>query len=425
MKLNDTQDQNYSYPENPILFRFCFIFILTFILLANNGTFFFLQHLLVLIRPFLIDLIRTFGKTFFDLSSNASYINGSGDTAMQWIQLLLILIFSAVGTLIWSLLDRKNKSYPRLYYWLTVMVRYYIAFMLLNYGMVKLTHSQFPFPTLLRLTEPLYKFSPMGLAWTFYGASNPYNIFMGIAEVMGILLLFRKTTTLGAIITFAVSVNIMATNYFFDVPVKLVSTALALLSLFLLAPNIQRLMGLLIAQKTVKLIPLPAPIYNKRWKKITMISIKVLLLLLVFSGHIRQLISPIDYFKPYFDPEAELYGAYYIPNREYKNRAKNNIPDEWHQLIITTEKTLNIRNEEMDVIRYEYIKDPKKKEIKIIDSDKSVVLEMKYHLENTGITLRNIHSPDSTSIFLEKIDMDNIDLKTRTFRWINEYPHNR
>jgi len=248
---------------------------------------------------------------------------------------------------------------------------------------------------------------------------------MGIAEVMCILLLFRKTTTLGAIITFAVSVNIMATNYFFDVPVKLVSTALALLSLFLLAPNIQRLMGLLMAQKTVKLIPLPTPIYNKRWKKITMISIKVLLLLLVFSGHIRQLISPIDYFKPYFDPEAELYGAYYIPNREYKNRAKNNIPDAWHQLIITTEKTLNIRNEEMDVIRYEYIKDPKKKEIKIIDSDKSVVLEMKYHLENTGITLRNIHSPDSTSIFLEKIDMDNIDLKTRTFRWINEYPHNR
>ena len=66
----------------------------------------------------------------------------------------------------------------------------------------------------------------MGLAWTFLGFSKGYNLFMGVAELMAGLLLFRRTVAIGAIITLMTTANVMAVNYFYDVPVKIVSTAL-------------------------------------------------------------------------------------------------------------------------------------------------------------------------------------------------------
>jgi len=67
----------------------------------------------------------------------------------------------------------------------------------------------------------------MGLLWTFMAASKGYQIFTGAAEVLGgILLLWKRTTTLGALTVFGVMANVMALNFFYDVPVKLLSTHL-------------------------------------------------------------------------------------------------------------------------------------------------------------------------------------------------------
>ncbi len=82
----------------------------------------------------------------------------------------------------------------------------------------------------------------MGLAWSFLGFSQGYNYVMGGAEILsGILLLFRRTTVLGALVTVGVAGNIMAINYCYDVPVKLLSTALVIMALFLLGKDIRRL----------------------------------------------------------------------------------------------------------------------------------------------------------------------------------------
>jgi hypothetical protein len=45
----------------------------------------------------------------------------------------------------------------------------------------------------------------MGLLWTFMGASEPYTMFVGFAEMIaGILLFPRKTSTLGALMSVGV-----------------------------------------------------------------------------------------------------------------------------------------------------------------------------------------------------------------------------
>ena len=65
----------------------------------------------------------------------------------------------------------------------------------------------------------------MGALWWFMGASIPYIIFAGAAEVLGgLLLVLRRTAALGALVAFAVMVNVMMLNYCYDAPVKLYST---------------------------------------------------------------------------------------------------------------------------------------------------------------------------------------------------------
>jgi hypothetical protein len=50
--------------------------------------------------------------------------------------------------------------------------------------------SQFPAPTQDRLMQSYGDSSPMGLLWTFMGASEPYTMFVGFAEMISGILLF-------------------------------------------------------------------------------------------------------------------------------------------------------------------------------------------------------------------------------------------
>jgi hypothetical protein len=104
-----------------------------------------------------------------------------------------------------------------------------------------------PYPGLTRLVEPFGHFSPMGVLWYSIGASRPYEIFAGCAELTGGMLLFvPRTATLGALICLADTIQIFTLNMSYDVPVKLFSFHLILLSLFLLAPEARRLLNVLL-----------------------------------------------------------------------------------------------------------------------------------------------------------------------------------
>lgn len=89
----------------------------------------------------------------------------------------------------------------------------------------------------------------MGLAWSFVGYSKGFSAFTGWGELVGgVLLFFRRTTALGAVILVPVLLNVVAINYFFDVPVKLFSSALLLMTLFLLAPDAPRIWNVLVGR---------------------------------------------------------------------------------------------------------------------------------------------------------------------------------
>ena len=90
----------------------------------------------------------------------------------------------------------------------------------------------------------------MGLLWVFMDASVPYTVFCGAAElVAGVLLFFPRTTTLGSLVSIGVMSNVVAINFSYALPVKLLSVHLPALAVFLAAADARRLTNLLVPNR--------------------------------------------------------------------------------------------------------------------------------------------------------------------------------
>jgi len=177
---------------------------------------------------------------------------GSGDKTFDWGVMVCLLMVSALATALWSILDRRRESYDALYRWFRLFIRIALAGQMFIYGMDKAIPLQMPFPDLARLVEPFRDFSPASVLWYFVGASPAYEIFAGCAELLsGILLVFPRTAMLGALICLVDMTQVFMLNMTYDIPVKLLSFHLILLSLFLLAPEFRRLADFFFGNRSV------------------------------------------------------------------------------------------------------------------------------------------------------------------------------
>jgi hypothetical protein len=196
-------------------------------------TYFVLYMLLMFLSPLFETTYRWIGKTLFEI--NYEYLvsgNGSGDHTFAYLTLFVTAVLTFITVIIWSILDRKRKSYNKLLYWFLVFLRLVLVATMLLYGFVKVFKLQFPSASLTHLLDPLGDFSPMGLAWTYMGFSKGFNVFVGLLEVLGGLLLIpRRTQTLGSFIIIGVMTQVAVMNFCYDIPVKLFSVHLVLMAL--------------------------------------------------------------------------------------------------------------------------------------------------------------------------------------------------
>jgi len=178
--------------------------------------------------------------------------SGGGDRTYTYVLIFCYLILALAAMAVWTFLDRRRANYARLHEWLRVYVRFALATAMIGYGAYKVIPEQFgaPFPS--DLLEPIGESSPMKLLWTFMGASIPYVIFTGAVEMLGgLLLAARRTTLLGALVCIAALSNVVMLNLSYDVPVKLHSSNLLLMAVFLAAPDLRRLASLFVWNRWV------------------------------------------------------------------------------------------------------------------------------------------------------------------------------
>jgi hypothetical protein len=227
--------------------------------------------------------VRASNSRIFHVRETLIPVSGSGDTSWAWAQLCLFLSLAVIACVVWSLLDRR-KAYPRLGYWLRTFVRYYIAAAALSYGIIKLFLLQMPFPNLSQMATPLGDLLPMRFSWLFIGYSAKYQFFSGLVEtVAGLLLLFRRTVTLGLFAAAGAFLNVLMINLSYDVPVKLYASHLLLACLFLLAWDARRLFTFLVLNRAAPGTTTYEPYFSGRWQRRAAVAAKLGILYMVLA----------------------------------------------------------------------------------------------------------------------------------------------
>lgn len=221
--------------------RFILLYVLLFIssfsfphaLIPDIGSWF---------SPFYEKLVRFTAEYIFHLQKPYSAELISDSTGM-YIHAFNLIFISGMLAAIWFYFDKQKKKESRLFAVLQIMVRYYLAMQLLNYGFNKIFKWQFYLP------EPNTLFTTVGethrdlLYWTSMGSSYSYTFFSGFIEIFAAaFLFFRRTQLFGALISLGILINVFMINIGFDISVKLYSAFLILLCCILIAPDAKRLL---------------------------------------------------------------------------------------------------------------------------------------------------------------------------------------
>lgn len=429
MTATNTLTQPWS-PAQKWGFRFSLLFFVLFILCNPNGAVPLLSNYESVYLIPVQKLVVWGGAHILHLAQPiTAFTNGSGDTTYNWVVILLITVISLVGATIWSLVNTKPMSYDRLYYWLLVVLRFYVGFTMIGYGAYKVIKLQFPSPGPGRLLESYGDSSPMGLAWTFMGYSKAYNYFTGIAELAcGILVLFRKTTLIGAVIGFTVIANIVAINYCFDVPVKIVSSSLLLMVIFILLKDLNRIIKFFFLNQTAEPAILAPRRFQKRWKNITLIATKYLLIAYTVLSTGGNVMASMQYGDDAKHPV--LYGLF---NTKTFVQGKDTLPPlmtdttRWRRIIINGFGSVKITTMNDSTRSYSFKTDTVKKQITIgsfKDTTRKYVFN--YTLSKDSILQMTGKGPNGDmSATLKRYNEKKFLLMRRGFHWVNEFPFNR
>jgi hypothetical protein len=355
---------------------------------------------------------------------------GSGDTLGQWATQVNWLLLAALAALVWSLVDHRRREYARLWEWLRVYVRFGLATIMFGYGFAKVIPTQMPAPALERLVEPYGEFSPMGVLWSFMGTSAIYQIFTGVGESLGALLLvFRRTVTLGALLLCAVLANVVLLNYTYDVPVKLYSTNLLIMAVWLAAPDAKRLIDVLVLNRASDAPPLGRLFVSRRLHLASIALRTIFAIFVMWTG----VTSGIEYYRQSVGPDAPkspFYGIWDVEEVRHNATVKP---------LLVTDSTLvrkavfgglnraTFRLMADSVQRYTFATDSARRTITLTARfDPKQVRTLGYaRPDSAHLVLTEILNGDSTTIRLRRFDEKRLTLLSRGYNWIQEQPFNR
>jgi hypothetical protein len=305
-----------------ILFRIAFFFFIA-ISIPNNPEWY--------SQVFNTDWSNAHYRDLYDVARFGSGINWFGNTifgnSLQGYANWIITLVIAIGVgLVWTLIARvrkkERKEYNTLYYWLRAIVRYRAAIGIIGFGFTKLLPVQMPYPSLGVLNTSFGDLTAQKVFWLSVGIVPWYQVFTGVVEVLaGALLLFRKTTTIGAILLFGALGDIVYVNFAYDGGVHVYSSYFVLLAAFLLVHDIPKIYNLFIRERFT--VPFNYyPTFSK-WAKYVRIGLKTatIAVFLVWLFYL-QLIN--FWYDPYKQPSvagvAELRGNYAVTEFRLNNQ---------------------------------------------------------------------------------------------------------
>src|SRR5262245_17744053 len=292
------------------------------------------------------------------------------------------------------------------------------------YGMAKIIPTQFPPPSLVTLIESVGNLSLSDLLWTWVGASTPYQIFTGGAEMAaGILLLFPRTTTLGALIGVADMLQVFVLNMTYDFGLKQISFHYLLMFGYLLAPDAGRLADVLVLNRPTQPSPEPdlfaTPLANRR--ALVAQVIFGIYLIVMFTW-----VATRSYYGPGGpgEPRSPLYGIWNIEelsvDGETHPAVLNDYDRRWRRVIFDTLNVIVFQRTDDSLAHYEATVDTNSHAIALTKrSGGPWRASFTYDRPSSDhLVLDGTMDGHTLRLRLRLVDLDTFRLLNSRFRWV-------
>jgi uncharacterized membrane protein YphA (DoxX/SURF4 family) len=380
-----------------------------------------------------------------------------GDGLGQWIQVGGCLVGAGVTTMVWSVLDRRRRSYVTLHDWLQVILRYALGIAMVTYGLAKIAHLQMLPPHLAKLVQPLGESSPTSLLWVFMGSSTAYSMFTGVIEAVGGALLFnRRTATLGALVSLGALGHVLALNLSYDVSVKLWSANLVMLTLMLLAPDLRRLLNVFLLNRPVPSVEF-RPLF--RTEGANRLAFRIGMLCLAITLGLRIAAMVIERGQAHARIPTPLYGIYEVESFSSNGSVVPPLLTDgtrWRTLVIERSGLASVRFMNDAVVDYLTSVDPESRTVMFLANPDTTVtsagatrlaynprdiadrfaeaekagIEDPFMLEFVGpdagrLALRGLWGDDSIDVLMTRVDESDFLLRRRGIHWVQYFPYFR
>jgi len=435
------------HPLTRVAFRFSVVYFGLFCLLLSTITF----MLLGILGPWIggqdgpwalavTDPVTGWvGRTVFGVDAVLRQDSGAGDQAANWVLVFCILVVAVVAAVVWTAFDRR-AAHPRLMAWFTLFIRVFLGGQMLAYGFAKLIPTQMPGPTLAQLLEPYGDLSPASVLWLQVGSSPAYEMALGAVEVVaGLLLFVPRTAVLGAALSLLSMANVFLTNMTFDIPEKLLSSHLLLLSLVLLAPYLRRLVTVFLRQRSCEPLTQPSLFTDPRRIRVALwIQVVIGIWIAVGCGYWRGVVWQEQYAAD--SPKSELYGIWDV--RDFSLDGQPAPPlttdeNRWQRLVFDNpgEATYQRMNGDLVPALADFRPDGQ-----LELTTMTGMTEMTggpagsqrpfatLHVEQPTpdrLSLRGQLNGRSVVVTLDRVDLNSFVLRSRGFNWVQDYPYFR
>ncbi|WP_278265372.1 DoxX family protein [Nocardia sp. AG03] len=371
-----------------------------------------------LLQPFLEGV----GQRVFGSAEVPVVTTGGRDHLIVWLLLFCVLVVAVVGTVVWTLLDRR-REYRRLAGWFFVFIRLCVAGSLMNYGLAKLIPTQMPAPPLSALLTPYGDLTPLDVLWYQVGVSPPYQMLLGAAEVLAAILLFvPRTRTAGALLAAVDMSLVLVLDLCFGVHVRTLSGHLLLMSLLLLAPEARRLVAVLFLDRPVGASTAPYPFHTRRSRRIAAAA-QILLGIWMATAFLPL---SVDYWREQHPPRSPVYGIWtvttfvrdgvdVVPSTTDRTRWRRLVFDEpdWATYQRMDDRLVDVRAT-IDAATHRIDLYPSR------GTRRDPLASFTFRSPGADrLTLDGTIDGHAVTMTLDRVDVDRLPLRDNTFRWVD------
>jgi len=253
------------------------------------------------------------------------------------------------------------------------------------------------------------------------GYSKAYTCFVGSVEVLGgALLFFRRTTTLGALVSAAALLNVGVLDFCYQVPEKLDVIHLLLMATLLIAPDAGRLANMFLLNRPVK-AGLPGGESPGRTRAGRAVVKTTVIAYIASTTVLTAVQLPKSYGR-----HSRLYGIYEVEDVEQDGEAVPTLATDsvrWRRVVFMDEASGWVEHMDESWQRYETQYSTDEKSITLTDRRRKIKDVVTYSQPDADhLVLRGKLGAGEAEVRLKKFDESKMLLLNSRFRWVNGYP---